>query len=533
MKKIKTNPYRLAIQILIFALLSYMGIRQLMTPNYIADFEAYCPFGGIQALTSFLVNNTLACTMTSVQIAMGSIFIIAIILFSKLFCSFICPIGSISEWLGKIGDKFKMRFTIIGRTDKILRSLKYGLLFITVYFTVGSSELFCKWFCPYYAVASGFNPDVNVIMAIIAILFVVIGSIFIRLFWCKYLCPLGALSNIFRYFTLTIITLGVYLILNIFLLDISFIWPLAFLCSVAYIFEIFTMESQFFPLLKVKRDSKLCTNCKLCDKTCPQSIQVSKEISIKHIDCHLCADCLHVCPEKGALTINRKGKKWLPAVLVIILIVAGLILGKSFELPTLTEYWAEPETKSEMEIYTINNLKTVKCYGSSVAFSNRMYDMEGIYGISTYVSSFKVNIWYDQNITDTLKIREWIFTPAQIQLQDMDTTEKSLVVYKIRVDNFLDQLDTKSLQELLIEKFDIIGMQTEFGCPIYLTVFIKSNSDLTEEALKSIIEQEGYNSKNKNSAGSEIINYHFKVIEVERSEEIISMEEFVKIFNQE
>ena len=533
MKKIKTNPYRLTIQLIIFALLIYMGIKLLITPNYLADFEAYCPFGGIEAITSFLVNNTLACTMTSAQIAMGFIFFIAIILFSKLFCSFICPIGSISEWLGKIGDRLKMRFTITGLTDKILRSLKYALLFTTFYFTVESSELFCKWFCPYYAVASGFNPDVNLIMAIGAILFVVIGSIFIRLFWCKYLCPLGALSNIFRYFILTVSTLGIYLVLNIYLIIISFIWPLAFLCAMAYIFELYTMRSKIFPLLKVKRDVKICTNCKLCDKACPQAIQVSKETVIKHIDCHLCADCLHVCPEKGALSINRKGKKWLPAGIVIVLIIAGLILGKSFELPTLSEYWANPETKSEMEIYTINNLKTVKCYGSSVAFSNHMYEMDGIYGVATYVSSFRINIWYDPTETDTLKIREWIFTPAQIQLQEIDLEDEQMLVYKIRIDNFLDLLDTENLKGLLAEQSDIVGMQTEFGCPVYLTLYVKTNSQLTEEELKNLIEQKGFKSNSKNSTGAEIVNYHFKVVEVEKSDEVISTEKIVKLFTIE
>ena len=32
-----------------------------------ADVEAYCPFGGLQALGSYLVNNSLACTMSMTQ----------------------------------------------------------------------------------------------------------------------------------------------------------------------------------------------------------------------------------------------------------------------------------------------------------------------------------------------------------------------------------------------------------------------------------------------------------------------------------
>lgn len=37
-----------------------------------ADVEAYCPFGGLQALGSYLVNNSLACTMSMTQIMVAS-----------------------------------------------------------------------------------------------------------------------------------------------------------------------------------------------------------------------------------------------------------------------------------------------------------------------------------------------------------------------------------------------------------------------------------------------------------------------------
>ena len=89
MNKLKTNPYRLVPQIAIIALLIYAGIRTLISNQYVADFEAYCPFGGIQAYASFLFNNSLACNMTNVQISMGLFLVIAVVVFSKLFCSVI------------------------------------------------------------------------------------------------------------------------------------------------------------------------------------------------------------------------------------------------------------------------------------------------------------------------------------------------------------------------------------------------------------------------------------------------------------
>ncbi len=138
------NWQRLVIQWGIILLIVGLVLYPVFDKSFVTDFEAYCPFGGIQAFGSFLLNNALACSMTSSQIVMGIILIVGVILFSKLFCSFICPVGTISEWLGKLGDKLHVRITIEGITDKVLRSLKYILLFITVFYTLRSNELFCK-----------------------------------------------------------------------------------------------------------------------------------------------------------------------------------------------------------------------------------------------------------------------------------------------------------------------------------------------------------------------------------------------------
>jgi len=195
-KRLK-NLSRKSLQWIILLLLGYMVVRLFVEPNYIADFEAYCPFGGLQAFTSFFVNNSLACSMAETQIFMGVLMAAGILIFSKLFCSFICPIGTVTEWLAKLGARFKVLITLNGLSDKLLRILKYALLFATFYFTVTSSELFCKEYDPFYAVFTGFGHDVYLWFALPALLLTIVGSIFIRQFWCKYLCPLGALSNIF------------------------------------------------------------------------------------------------------------------------------------------------------------------------------------------------------------------------------------------------------------------------------------------------------------------------------------------------
>ena len=192
------NKLRLALQLLFLGAIGYVAVRPMFDGRFLRDFEKYCPFGGIASLVSKLSQGTMACTMGEVQVALGVGLLFGALVVGKLFCSYVCPIGSIGEWLGKLGAKFKVRMEMPGLLDRPLRALKYVLFFLTVYFTMTSSELFCKKFDPYFATANLFgNRDSVLYFALPALAIVVLGSIFFRLFWCRYLCPLGAVSNIF------------------------------------------------------------------------------------------------------------------------------------------------------------------------------------------------------------------------------------------------------------------------------------------------------------------------------------------------
>lgn len=487
-KAIKINPYRLVLQLIILTLLVYMLFRVFFDRSYTADFEAYCPYGGLLAFASFLVNNSLACSMTSAQIVMGAAFLSGVILFSKLFCSFICPVGSLSEWIGNLGERFSLRYTIKGYADLLLRGVKYAILFITIYFTVTSSELFCKKFDPYYAAVTGFGSDVSVLWAVTTIVIVTAGSFFIRLFWCKYLCPVGAIANVFRFFITFLAVTGIYLILSFAGVKINFVWPLTVICIIAYMLEFYSLKSSIFPLFRIKRNINICTSCKLCTKVCPQAIDVESIDDIKHIDCNLCADCIQVCPEKNALTINRKGKKWLPAVIVVILIVAGVLIGKSFEIPTLSQYWGDKAKKEKMTAYTRSGLKSVKCFGSSVAFANQIMRLDGVTGVTTYVKENKVRILFDPEMTDTVRILSAIFSPVKVQIRKPGPEVTSLDEFLLKVDNFFDPLDAVYLKEILIKNQDIYGFTTEFDCPVRITIFTDSSKHIGSSILTDLIE---------------------------------------------
>jgi Pyruvate/2-oxoacid:ferredoxin oxidoreductase delta subunit len=307
------NWPRTAIQWGIILVIIVLALIPLVNKSFKADFEAYCPFGGVQALGSYILNQALACTMTSAQIVMGVLMMVGVFLFSKLFCGYICPIGTFSEWLGKLGDKLKIRFTFEGIADKLLRSLKYILLFITFYFTFDSNELFCKKFDPYYAIMSGYDIDVNAIYATVAIALVILGSVFVRLFFCKYICPFGAFANILKFTFFFVGVLVVYILLVSFGIEISYVWPLAVACIGGYIIEVTGIGSKVFPVAKITRNEDTCINCNLCTKKCPQAIDVASVKVVRHVDCNLCGECIDVCPEENTVQINKKKKPALAA----------------------------------------------------------------------------------------------------------------------------------------------------------------------------------------------------------------------------
>jgi len=521
----RTNPYRLVIQITILLLLIYMLFRGVFDRTYTADFEAYCPFGGILALSSFLVNNSLACSMTSVQIVMGAALILGIILFSKLFCSFICPVGTVSEWIGKAGDRLKLRFTINGYADILLRGLKYGILFITVYYTVTSSELFCKKFDPYYASVSGFATDVALLWGIITIVVVILGSFFVRLFWCKYLCPIGAISNIFRFFFTFLGVTGLYLILRLWGINLSFVWPLAALCCIAFFLEFYSLKSKTLPVFKIRRNTEICTSCKLCTRYCPQAIDVASLETVKHIDCNLCSDCIHVCPEKGALTINKRGKKWLPAIITVVLIIAALIIGKSFEIPTLNLYWGDETMKGKMAEYTKTGLKSVKCFGSATAFANQIRRLPGVTGVTAYVKTNTVRVLFDQTITDTISIQKSIFTPVKIQVRKPDSLLVSLNEFSLSVDAFFDPMDAVYLKQILSGNMDIYGFTTEFDCPVRIKIYCDANASMESSAISDLVETKEV-SQPMASGKSLITRLNYRVVKIKKADSTINSAEY-------
>ena len=167
-------------------------VRTIFPKMEPADPEAFCPLGGLEALATYGVRGSLPCSMSSLQIILGICLAAAVILFSKLFCGYLCPVGTVQDLLMKLRKAIGLKGIRIKNGsvgDKILRIVKYALVFWLFYMTATASELFCKNLDPYYAVATGFKGEITLWMSIVTVSLVVLGSFLVDMFWCRYLCP--------------------------------------------------------------------------------------------------------------------------------------------------------------------------------------------------------------------------------------------------------------------------------------------------------------------------------------------------------
>ena len=231
----------------------------------------------------------------------GTILLLAFLaaswLFRKSFCSWLCPVGTVSEYLARLGRKlFRRNFHLPRLIDILLRGLKYLLLALFVYAVVSMPVVAIRQFLetPY-----GIVDDVKMLnffreletSGMIVMLVLVAGSVLVQNLWCRYLCPYGALMGL-----------------------VSMLSP-----------------------LRIRRNPDICIDCAKCAKACPSAIAVDRLVSISSLECTTCMQCVASCPAEGALLLAAPRGRHVPAWLVAAGIT-GLFLG-SYIFGVASDHW--------------------------------------------------------------------------------------------------------------------------------------------------------------------------------------------------
>ena len=515
-----------------------------------ANPEAYCPMGGLQALATFFVRGSLPCSMSMVQIVMGIVLAAAVVLFSKLFCGYLCPLGTVQDLLMKLRNTIGWRGIVVKNgtvADKVLRVIKYVLLFWIFYSTATASELFCKNLDPYYAVATGFKGEITLWMSLISVAAVILCGFMVNMFWCKYLCPLGAISNSLKFWVWIVVLAAAYYLLGTIGVNVPWWALLAAFCVVGYLLEILCGKPRLQVLHIMKNDSK-CTHCGLCTKACPYGIDVAgcRAGAVKAVDCTLCGECTAVCPVDAIHTgVCVKGGRnvWnvlAPAVIALVLMGIGLWAGGKYELPTINVTWGMEQTledgtvkqlvdPSSLKTLEMEGLRSVKCYGSSMSFKAKLEKIRGVHGVKTFVSHHRAVITYDPAATTPEIIQESVFTPSKFRVNTPDmATVDSIKVVTIRTENMYDKLDLNylGLQMRLTDK-KIYGLESEFACPLIVRVYMDASETADKAWFKKIVNMKELEMP-VHGGGTKITPVNFKFVDLEDGESYISTESFIR-----
>ena len=283
----------------------YESMGQGMPVSRPPSVEGFLPVSALMSFRNFLQTGL----WDNIHPAGLTIFIAVLLtafLFRRFFCSFICPIGTMSDWLYILGQKiFKQSFQPPKWLNYILGSLKYLLLAFFIFITSSMSIEDVSAF-----IQGDYNKIADVKMlyfflgisgtGLAIILILAVASVFIPYFWCRYLCPYGALLAI---------------------------------------------VGKFSPTM-VKRNTETCIDCKKCDQSCPMVLDISTKKTVTSLDCISCMACVDSCPKADALSMSFGGKN------IDSPTFAGLALGIFFAIIVIamvSGYWQTSVTHQDWQ----------------------------------------------------------------------------------------------------------------------------------------------------------------------------------------
>lgn len=233
-----------------------------LTPN---SCETYCPFAGLIALYPLAKYKSYACAITELNVALLVSVVGLTLVSKKSFCSWICPFGTVQEWVGHAGKKiFRRSFHLPRRADLTLIPLRYLVLgaVVVLTYTVWQFDLGFRAYDPFYILFTGTRGHGLAAFSVTILIGVLAVALIVPFFWCRYLCPLGALMD----------------------------------------------PASRTGALRIRRRAATCAQCGTCDSICPHRIPVSKVEEVTARNCTNCLDCIAECPEKGALELSWYGR---------------------------------------------------------------------------------------------------------------------------------------------------------------------------------------------------------------------------------
>lgn len=313
-----------------------------------APIDAYCPFGAVESFFTYVTTGQyLQRIYTSTFIVMGIVLLLTL-LFGRVFCSYVCPLGTVQEWIRALGKKIgiKKDVELPKSVDRYARYIKYGVLAGIVYLSYAAGDLVFRAYDPFNAFMHLGEEFDEKIFGYAILGAVLLTALFSRSWWCRYLCPFGAFLGIVR---------------------------------------------KLSPF-KIVRDKVSCLGCGKCDRLCPAGLDISKVSEVNSADCISCLGCVKDCPKSSlkAKTFGKEiPKRYFGWLVVIVFFVPLAIV-------TVTPLW---QTKAPSNLIESDGTLSA----SNLRGSNTLQYVLDTTGIPFSVFAEKLKLPSDTDTTMKLK----------------------------------------------------------------------------------------------------------------------------------
>ena len=228
------------------------------------DLQGICPIGMVETMTRLVQGEAFAAPgRANVWMLFGALGVA--VFFGALFCGWICPLGAVQDWIGRLGRRiFGKRFNrFVPRTaDRALSWLRYAVLALVV---LQSARVIGF-------AASSFNPNRALFhvwfggafpIGLVVLGLTLVGSLFVARPWCRWLCPFGAVQG-----------------------TVSLVSPWT-----------------------IRRNADSCPSCARCSRACPMGIDVHSMSRVRDTRCTRCTECLDACRIAGGLVYSLEAPK--------------------------------------------------------------------------------------------------------------------------------------------------------------------------------------------------------------------------------
>ena len=214
-----------------------------------------CPIGAIQAIGGSMQFNVSL-------YALGFVLLIGLLI-GRAVCGYICPFGLIQELLYRLPTpKLNLPRGAIYVKYVVLIVFVFALPIVWTNRVGMGAPTFCEYICPAGTLEAGLpmvitHPEFRAVLGNLfalkftVLLIVLIGSATVERFYCRVLCPLGALYGLLN-------RISVY---------------------------------------RLKFDGAKCVECGRCGRSCPMSIEPTADQN--SIECVRCGRCTAICPKRA------------------------------------------------------------------------------------------------------------------------------------------------------------------------------------------------------------------------------------------